>query len=25
VVVPAGAGNAWTSLEKVRKIFCILS
>ena len=25
VVVPAGAGNAWTSLEKVRKVFCILS
>jgi uncharacterized cupin superfamily protein len=25
VVVPAGASNAWTSLEKVRKVFCILS
>lgn len=25
VVVPAGASNAWISLEKVRKVFCILS
>ncbi len=25
VVVPAGASNAWTSLEKVRKVFCILA
>lgn len=25
VVVPAGSSNAWTSLEKVRKVFCILS
>lgn len=25
VLVPAGASNAWTSLEKVRKVFCILS
>lgn len=25
VVVPAGASNAWTSAQTVRKIFCILS